>query len=227
MSNYICTLCNSTFTTKYGLNKHINKKIKCFTEKTDNISKFQCDSCNKCFTTNQTLIKHIAISCPIIKNKEKKKINTDNMQGQIDELREMVNDLKNTVNELKLMVIDSISKKTETIYVPKLIGDKDIITGIIYLIQPEELLQTNRYKIGCSAKNDLSRVNSYKKNSRYLYIAECINPYTLEANIKSIFNNKYTLIAGKEYFEGDEKDIVNNFVKIVNDYNNEVYVKTE
>ena len=91
------------------------------------------------------------------------------MQGQINELKEMVNILKNTVDELKTMVIDTISKKTETIYVPKLIGNKDIITGIVYLIQPEELLQTNRYKIGCSTKNDLSRVCSYKKNSRYLY----------------------------------------------------------
>lgn len=223
MSDYVCNLCNSSFTTNYGLNKHINKKIKCFTEKTDTIGKFQCDSCNKCFTKNQTLIKHIAVSCPIIKNKEKKKKYNDNMQGQIDELKEMVNILKNTVDELKVMVIDTISKKTETIYVPKLIDNNNIITGNIYLIQPEELLQTNRYKIGCSTKNDLSRVNSYKKKSRYLYIAECINPYTLEANIKSVFNNKYTLIAGKEYFEGDEKDIVNDFVQIVNDYNNKIY----
>lgn len=104
------------------------------------------------------------------------------MQDQIGELKEMVNILKNTVDELKTMVIDTISKKTETIYVPKLIGDKDIITGIIYL-----------------------------------------NPYTLEANIKSAFNNKYKLIAGKEYFEGDEKDIINDFVQIVNDYNNKIY----
>jgi hypothetical protein len=169
------------------------------------------------------LRRHITNICPIVKNKENKKNDSDNIQYQINELKEMMNIFKNTVDELKTMVMDTISKKTETIYVPKLIGDKDIITGIIYLIQPEELLQTNRYKIGCSTKNDLSRVNSYKKNSRYLYIAECINPYTLEANIKSAFNDKYKLIAGKEYFEGDEKDIINDFVKIVNDYNNKIY----
>jgi hypothetical protein len=38
-------------------------------------------------------------------------------------------------------------------------------TGIIYLIQPEELLLTNRYKIGCSGKSNLSRLLGYKKNS--------------------------------------------------------------
>lgn len=223
--NYSCIKCAHAFSSKDSLQKHMNRKTPCMVIDTNTTTnnKFKCDSCNRLFSSNQGLKKHIASRCPIIKNKEKKKIDSDNMQCQIDELKEMVNILKNTVDELKTMVMNTVSKKTETIYVPKLIGDKDIITGIIYLIQPEELLQTNRYKIGCSAKNDLSRVNSYKKNSRYLYIAECINPYTLEANIKSIFNNKYTLIAGREYFEGDEKDIVNNFVKIVNDYNNEVF----
>lgn len=36
--------------------------------------------------------------------------------------------------------------------------------GIIYLIQPAELVGTNRYKIGCSKKDDLSRLTTgYKK----------------------------------------------------------------
>lgn len=30
--------------------------------------------------------------------------------------------------------------------------------GIIYLIQPSELVGTNRYKIGCSTKTSLDRV---------------------------------------------------------------------
>ena len=43
--------------------------------------------------------------------------------------------------------------------------------GIIYLIQPAELLGTNRYKIGCSGKNSLDRCKKgYKIGSRYLSI---------------------------------------------------------
>jgi len=223
--SYSCTICNKTFTTNGGLKRHNEKKKPCVIITPTN-AKFKCDACNHKFTSKQSLNSHIANTCQIIKNKEKKKNDSDNIQGQINELKEMMNILKNTIDELKVMVIDTIAKKPETVYVPKIIGNDNIITGIVYLIQPEELLQTNRYKIGCSAKNDLSRVCSYKKNSRYLYIAECINPYTLESNIKSAFNNKYTLIAGKEYFEGDEKNIVNDFVKIVNDYNNEIYTNT-
>lgn len=30
--------------------------------------------------------------------------------------------------------------------------------GLIYLIQPKELIGTNRYKIGCSRKNDFKRI---------------------------------------------------------------------
>jgi hypothetical protein len=217
--SYSCNICNKTFTTNGGLKRHNVKKTPCVVITPIN-SKFICDTCNHSFTSNHNLRRHIANICPIIKNRENRK-NTKE-ENTINNLQYQIDILNNTVNELKLM-ITNMAKKPEIVYIPKMIGDKDIITGIVYLIQPEELLQTNRYKIGCSLKNDLSRVCSYKKNSRYLYIAECINPHTLESNIKSSFNNKYTLIAGKEYFEGDEKNIVNDFVKIVNDYNNEVY----
>jgi hypothetical protein len=51
--------------------------------------------------------------------------------------------------------------------------------GIIYFIQPSELINTNRYKIGCSTNCDLVRCKTgYKKGSRYLCIMECYNPFT-------------------------------------------------
>ena len=91
--------------------------------------------------------------------------------------------------------------------------------GIIYLIQPAELVGTNRFKIGCSCQEGLSRcITGYKKGSRYMYIIECINPYQLEQQLKASFNSKFKLIAGNEYFEGNEIDIDTEFINIVNDY---------
>ena len=91
--------------------------------------------------------------------------------------------------------------------------------GIIYLIQPAELIGTNRYKIGMSNKPDLERCkNGYKKGSRYLCIMECNNPLEIEKNIKNEFTKKFKLIAGNEYFEGIENDIINIFLEIVNNY---------
>ena len=88
--------------------------------------------------------------------------------------------------------------------------------GIIYLIQPCELVGTKKYKIGCSLKTDLSRCyKGYKKGSRYINIMECEEPLLLETKIKNVFNDKFTLIAGREFFEGNEDDIFTEFVNLV------------
>jgi len=96
--------------------------------------------------------------------------------------------------------------------------------GIIYLIQPTELIGTNRYKIGCSENTELNRVKKgYKKGTRYIYIIECNDPFVLEKNIKKTFNEKFKLIAGYEYFEGDEKSMKEEFLKLTNIYSN-IYI---
>ncbi len=86
--------------------------------------------------------------------------------------------------------------------------------GIIYLIQPCELVKTNRYKIGISFINDLKRCNSYKKGTRYLSIMEVKNPLILENNIKIEFNKVFKCIAGKEWFEGEEKKMIELFIEL-------------
>jgi hypothetical protein len=93
--------------------------------------------------------------------------------------------------------------------------------GIIYLIQPCEFINSNIYKIGCSSKADLSRCkNGYGKGTRYICIQECNNPFELEKNIKNSFNNKYKLYKGKEYFEGNEKSMYDEFIKILTEHKN-------
>ena len=54
--------------------------------------------------------------------------------------------------------------------------------GIIYLVQPSTLKGTNRYKIGASNDTSLERLKSYGKQIK--------------------------LIAGTEYFEGNEKEMI-------------------
>jgi hypothetical protein len=60
-------------------------------------------------------------------------------------------------------------------------------TGIIYLLQPAELVGTNHYKIGCSKKNNLDRLKSYKIGTRYMDIRECGNPHDVETKVKDSF----------------------------------------
>jgi len=79
--------------------------------------------------------------------------------------------------------------------------------GTLYFIQPAELVGTPRYKIGCSATNDMVRCKSYRKGTRYLMVLECEHPFSVEAVVKSRFNSLFQRVAGKEYFEGDELDM--------------------
>lgn len=79
--------------------------------------------------------------------------------------------------------------------------------GSIYLVQPAELVGTKRYKVGRSDKQNFDRIRSYKKGSRCLFFSECFNNVDLEKQIKAEFKKKFKLIAGTEYFEGDEEEI--------------------
>jgi len=98
--------------------------------------------------------------------------------------------------------------------------------GLIYLIQPAQLVGTERYKIGMSNKPNLERCNNgYSKGSRYLCIMECYNPSILEANIKKHFNNKFKLIAGNEYYEGNEEIILENFLNIKKEHDKNIKKK--
>ncbi len=97
--------------------------------------------------------------------------------------------------------------------------------GIVYLIQPAELVGTGRYKIGCSSKPTLNRcIDGYKNGTRYITVNECFEPMILEQKIIKSFNKKFKLTAGREYFEGNEDDMFFQFMKLVFEHKN-MYIK--
>lgn len=91
--------------------------------------------------------------------------------------------------------------------------------GIVYLIQPCELIGTNRFKIGCSSSSTIDRIKNYKKGTLCLQICECDKPFKLEKIIKEEFNNKFKRIAGNEYFEGDKEEMKTLFINITTNKN--------
>jgi hypothetical protein len=96
-----------------------------------------------------------------------------------------------------------------------MINDK----GLLYLIQPAELVGTSRYKIGYSRTNDLNKFRKdYKKGSRFLDIYEYDHSPLLVREIRNNFNNKFKLVAGRTYYEGNENDIKKNFNAIINNH---------
>lgn len=92
--------------------------------------------------------------------------------------------------------------------------------GLLYLIQPAELVGTQRYKIGYSKKTDIEKFRKdYKKGSRFLDVYEYEHSPLLVREIRNNFNNKFKLVAGRTYYEGNENTIKKNFNSIINNYN--------
>ena len=93
-----------------------------------------------------------------------------------------------------------------------------IMTGIVYLIQPSELVGTDRYKIGCSNSPTLKRCQTgYRNGTRYICIMECDEPMKVETELKKAFGDRFKLIAGTEFFQGDEFEMLNLFFQIVSE----------
>lgn len=87
--------------------------------------------------------------------------------------------------------------------------------GIVYFVQPAELVGTSRYKIGCSGEPTLKRCLNYLSGTRYICVMECSDPLAVETELKAQFAERYKRIAGKEWFEGDELEMLKTFVEII------------
>jgi hypothetical protein len=177
-------------------------------------SKFACKNCNRELTSKYNLKRHFK-TC----QKTQSLLETINYN--------IVTNLSKQNNKLVVndIITDISNKKVNATQIPnsKNITLNNLIPlppkGIIYLIQPVELINTNRYKLGCSGKTSLDRcLTGYKKGSRYIYIQECFEPYKLETKLKLEFKNKFTLIGGTEYFAGDERQMKKIFNEITDSH---------
>jgi hypothetical protein len=84
----------------------------------------------------------------------------------------------------------------------------------IYLVQPEQLIGTSRYKIGKTENTNLKRLKSYGKCIIYAVYTCRFNFNTLETKLIRVFKQHFKLIAGNEYFEGDICRMKNIFLQI-------------
>ena len=238
-NTYECKVCTYITNEKSNMDRHVNSKkhIKKnglhLSLQKDKLqihdNKLMCKFCNHDFSRMYSLSRHYK-TCNI---KNEKKIYEEHIKA--------TNNIKN--NEEKVLSVDQLNDnkiqnficnycdttfQKETILLEhcEVCVKKNNKMGIIYLIQPAELLTTNRFKIGCSKKNSLDRCkNGYKLGSRYMCIMECYNPLLLEGNIKEYFSKKFKLIAGNECFEGDEGDILSAFMNKVIDHRNSMFDK--
>ena len=151
----------------------------------------------------------------ITKKNNTKIIKTETNKIQNNKIsNEKQNNLFDNLN--KVLSDDNISndKSNEDISSDDKHKDEKITIGLnqyFYLIQTDEHLNTNIYKIGKTEKYDpYDRLISYKKNFITYIIIKVKNASNFEANIIQKFRNIFSdPKKGNEYFEGDVNKMMN------------------
>jgi hypothetical protein len=109
-----------------------------------------------------------------------------------------------------------------------------VITSYIYLIQDGKDIGTNIFKIGKTKQGidniiKLKRLHGYSKGT--IQYNTWLVSYTilddLEIKIKTYFKNKYVLVRGYEWFEGNVKEMKKDIDIIIENYDTENYILNE
>jgi hypothetical protein len=93
------------------------------------------------------------------------------------------------------------------------------MSGMVYLIQPEELIGTVEYKIGMSNSSSIRRVRSYGYGSDCIATWKCSNPLEVEKYLIQSFRNHFgEPTTGNEYFKGNETEMIKVFQDCIRDH---------
>ena len=99
------------------------------------------------------------------------------------------------------------------------------IAAYIYLLQDGEYTGTNVYKVGRTVQRSgdtrvLRRLKQYNRwtivENTFRVRVDQVNE--IETNIKRLFRDKYRLVRGTEWFEGDVDEMYEDISTIINDY---------
>ena len=206
---YICNKCNKNFSRKQSYEIHINRKIPCIPE--NNINKI------------------IILEENIKKLENQNTINKNNFEEKIKLLEEK-NLILHTQNSDKDKSLEKKDLEIKNLYKNIYSKNSDIqikkIQEYVYIIRECDFVRLNEniYKIGRTAKaNPEDRFQKYRKGTEIVGFfgvkdsIECENKmikcFSNHTNIKKM--NEY----GKEYFQGNKNELLNEILKIVTNYN--------
>ena len=230
---YICNKCNKNFSRKQSYEIHINRKIPCIPE--NNINKIIILEENIKKLENQNTINKNNFEEKIKLLEEKNLIlhtqNSDknNFEEKIKLLEEK-NLILHTQNSDKDKSLEKKDLEIKNLYKNIYSKNSDIqikkIQEYVYIIRECDFVRLNEniYKIGRTAKaNPEDRFQKYRKGTEIVGFfgvkdsIECENKmikcFSNHTNIKKM--NEY----GKEYFQGNKNELLNEILQIVINYN--------
>ena len=215
-----CQYCNKSYSNKQNLVKH-QKTESCISKQ--NIIKnlrLQLDDTKSQLDTAQSEIK--VLRDEIIRLKTRLEVYSEqkeddyNYQDELKSLREDNVKLKTRLEIYSEQKQDNTN--TNTKLTTKI--DNTIKMPYVYLIQCP-YFKDDIFKIGGSEKIENNRLKSYGNGTKILAMIVVKDDYReVENQIKFSFNSKFTLVHGKEYFQGNKDEIKQEFLKIV--YNHEI-----
>lgn len=91
--------------------------------------------------------------------------------------------------------------------------------GVVYLIQPAELKGTDRYKVGCSHNDGVSRITTgYNLTTVTFLVVNVDDPFEVERRLVHEFTQRFHQLPGsREYFAGNILHMMACFRAITSD----------
>jgi hypothetical protein len=227
---YKCELCNKEFNKKYNYTMHINRKKICISDSQiiETIFKLKENNINlvekiKKLEDENKVLKKMEEGNIILK-KDNDILKKDNdilkeenctMKVQIKEKQELLNYKDITIKDLNMNV--KTNKNTKD-------NNDDIkiklIQEYVYIIRESDFVQLNKdiYKIGRTSKeNPEDRFQKFRKGIEIVAFFKVNNSIECENKMIKCFSNHPNIIKkteyGKEYFQGDINELINEIVQ--------------
>ena len=87
-------------------------------------------------------------------------------------------------------------------------------SGLVYLVQPNDCLGSDQYKIGMSNSPTIARLKSYGSGCAIITIRGCNNPAFVESKLIQMFKKNFgPAYQGNEWFKGPQLALANTFDK--------------
>ena len=203
---YICNKCNKNFSRKQSYEIHINRKIPCIPE--NNINKI------------------------IILEEKIKKLENENKNNFEEKIKllEEKNLILHTQNCDKDKCLEKKDLEIKNLYKNIYSKNSDIqikkIQEYVYIIRECDFVRLNEniYKIGRTAKiNPEDRFQKYRKGTEIIGFFKVNDSVECENKIIKCFSNHNNIKKmseyGKEYFQGNKNELLNEILQIVTNYN--------
>jgi hypothetical protein len=217
---YICKKCNKHFNKKQCYDVHINRKFPCVYEEINEEKTCEAHNTNKIKELEDRIKELESKNKELNKDKDIFKEESFTMKIQIKEKQELLN---NKDIEIKNLYKNIYSKKNNNNDDIKI----KLIQEYVYIIRESDFVQLNKniYKIGRTSKeNPEDRFQKFRKGIEIIAFFKVNNSIECEYKMIKCFSNhpniKKISEHGKEYFQGDRNELINEIVQIVKNYNN-------